>query len=410
MRRTKLLVVMSSIFSVLMLTVLPFVAACGGPAGPAKEVIKVGGSVPISGHFSAGAPSQLQAMQLWVEQVNARGGIYVKDIGKSLPLELIYYDDRSLPEESIKAYERLITVDKVDLLLGPWSTGIAVATIPTIEKYGIPCIQTNSGSISVYDIDTKYNWMVGTTSNADAVMPALGGLLANYKSQIQKVAIVYGHDVRPLEDMQFLPPLLEAAGIEVVLAKDYPVGVTDMTEVLLDVKRKGADALIGLSYPADTFLIIGQMMEIGYNPKFYYSLVGPGIAAFYNIFGPATEGIAMMGDWTEKSPAGSMEFYNSYLERWGEIPDYLDSINPWAAGQIYEQAIEIAGTINPEKLSEVISTNEFMTVHGKIRFDGIRVVDPPGGVLQWQNGKPELIWPPEMQTAQPLIPKPEWPK
>lgn len=410
MRKKKLLTLLGGICLVLMLVVPPFMAACAGPA-VTKESIRVGGSVPITGYMSAGAPSQLQAQQLWVEQVNARGGIYVKDIGKSLPLELIYYDDRSSPEEAIKIYERLVTVDKCDLLLGPWSTGIAVATIPTIEKNGIPCLQTNSGSITVYDIDVKYNWMIGITSNADTVMPSLVELLAQYKDQIQKVAILYGHDVRPLEDLQFLKPGLQQEGFEIVLVKDYPIGVKDLSEVLLEVKRKEADALIGLSYPAETFLMIGQMMEIGYDPKFYYSLVGPGIAAFYNIFGPATEGIAMMGDWAEGRPTlGSMEFYDSYIERWGELPDYLDSINPWAAGQIYEQAIEIAGTLNPEKLSQVISATEFDTIHGKIKFDGIRVVDFPGGVLQWQNGKPEVVWPPELQTADVLMPKPQWPK
>ncbi len=397
-----LLVVMSLIFGL--------ITVGYAPVASAKDVIKVGGSLPITGIFSAGAPSQKQSQQLWVEQVNARGGIYVKDLGKKLPLEFVFYDDRSSSEEAIKIYTRLVKVDKCDLLLGPWGTGIAVATIPTIEKNGIPCIHTNSGSMRIYDLDVKYNWMVGTTSNSDAVMPALAGLLAGHKDKIKKIAIVYGHDVRPLEDMEVLPPLLKKEGFDIVLSKDYPVGVKDMTQVLLDVKRKGADALIGLSYPADTFLIIGQMMEIGYNPKFYYSLVGPGIAAFHNIFGPATEGIAMMGDWTEKSPAGSKAFYDSYKKRWGELPDYLDSINPWAAGQIYEQAIAIAGTLNPEKLSKVISTNEFNTVHGKIRFDRIRVVDPPGGVQQWQNGKPEVVWPPKIRTSDVVIPKPPWPK
>jgi len=410
-QKRKLLALVGCVCLVVILVVVPFVAACAGAAPTVKkDKVKVGMSVPITGIFSAGAPSQLQSVQLWVEQVNDRGGIYVKDIGKSLPLELVYYDDRSSAEEAIKVYERMITVDKVDILLGPWSTGIALATIPTIEKHHIPCIQTNSGSVRVYDVDSKYNWMMGTTSNSDAVMPSLAELLAQHKDQIKKVAIVYGHDVRPLEDMEFLPPLLKKEGFDIVLAKDYPVGVKDMTEVLLEVKRKGADALIGLSYPADTFLIIGQMMDIGYNPKFYYSLVGPGIAAFHDIFGPATEGICMMGDWAESRPTlDSREFYDSYVKRWGELPDYLDSINPWAAGQVYEQAIKIAGTLDPDKLAEVISTHEFDTIHGKIKFKGIAVVNPPGGVLQWQNGKPEVVWPPEIATSDLLIPKAEWP-
>lgn len=405
--------------SVLLVLSIIFISACGGggsspatpttPAAASKDSILIGFSTPITGIYAAGGESHLNGFLLWQDYVNEKGGINVKDLGKSLPVKLVYYDDQSAPEESIKIYERLITTDKVDFLLGNWSTRLQVAVIPTIEKYKVPCVGNDSGSNTWKDLKASYFWGLGALDNADYKMAGLVELMSANKNQIKTVAILYCNDMRPLEDLSVLKPLLEKEGFTVVLQKDYPIGVTDLASVLLEVKDKKADALIGLSYPADTILMIKQAMELGVNTKLWYNLVGPGISPFKFIFGDAVEGIMFMGGWTEKGPGDSKVMYDRYMAKYKMPPDYLDVVNVWQSAEIMKQAIEKAGTLDREKVRQVIATAPLNTIWGTVKFDGALPKDPPHSNLQWQKTGVERIWPPALQTAKPLIPKPAWP-
>jgi len=410
MKKKSLLVV--GICLVVMLVSVPFISACAGKApGAAPDAIKIGYSISLTGIYAAGGESQQNSTLLWGDYVNeTKGGIYVKEYDKKLPVQLVFYDDKSTPAEAVKIYERLATADKVDILLGNWSTALQNAVIPTIEKHKIPCVGSNSGSLTWYDLKADYFWCVGTNCNADMAQAGVAELLSANRDQINTVAILYCNDVRPLEDISVLEPMLQKENFNIVLKKDYPIGVTDLANTLIEIKGKNPDALIALSYPADTILMMKQMPEIGLDPKFYYGLVGPGISPFHMIFNGAENGVCMMGMWTNKSPGDSQLFYDMYLERYEMPPDHLDSVHPWAAGEIIEQAIAQAGSLDKEKLRKVIDTSSFDTILGKIEFDGVMFKDAPHSVLQWQNGKVEIVWPPEIATAQPMIPKPAWPK
>lgn len=374
---------------------------------PAKTEIKVGFSMSLTGIYAAGAKSQMNAYQLWAEEVNKKGGIFVKEYNKRLLVKLVSYDDRSSPDVTVKVYEKLITDDKVDLVLTPWGATTHFAIIPLAEKYRFPMVGSTASSVKIRELNPKYFWFV-TPSLADRTSLALVKLLKSAK--IKKVAVIYLQELRPREDIQFLKPYLTEAGFDVLLVKDYPPGVKDLTPLLTEVKRKNPEAVIALSYPADAFLITAQAKEVGLNPKFIFELVGPAIAFFQEKFGPAVEGIATMGDWNPRIKwAGAKEFNDKYIKRWGVKPDYLDSVEAWTECQILEQAVEKAGALDREKIREAIATQEFKTIRGPIRFTGPENKVTAAGVLQWQKGELEVVWPPEVATAKLLFPKPVWP-
>jgi branched-chain amino acid transport system substrate-binding protein len=374
----------------------------------AKDSIRIGFSMALTGIYSQGAVSQMNSYQLWKEDVNAKGGIFVKDLGKKLPVEFVFYDDKSSPETAVRVYEKLITQDKVDLVFTPWGTTIHFAVAPLAEKYKFPMVGTTASSVKLRDIKTKYFWFT-TSSVPDRQMPALVDLLKSLK--IKKVAIIYVQDLFPRENLQFLQPALEKAKIATVLVKDYPIGVKDITTLLSDVKTKKPDALIALCYPADAFLLTGQLQGVQYNPPFLFQLVGPSIAAYQHAFGAATEGIATMGHWSPKAPwPGAKEFAEGYIKKFHERPDYLDSALSYVGCQIVEQAIEKAGTLDREEIRDTIAGSEFTTINGPIRFTGTENLVTPAMILQYQKGELEIIWPPKTATAKPLYPKPAWPK
>lgn len=383
------------------------VALFAAPA-PAKDAIHIGFSMALTGIYSQGAVSQMNAYQLWKEDVNSKGGIYVKDLGKRLPVEFVYYDDKSSPDTAVKVYEKLITQDKVDLVLTPWGTTIHFAVAPLAERYKFPMVGTTAASVKLRDIQSRYFWFL-TSCIPDKQMDALVELLQSLG--VKSAAITYVQDLFPRENLEFLQPALQKAKINIVMTKDYPIGVKDLSTLLAEVKAKKPDALIALSYPADAFLLTGQLQGVQFNPPFIFKLVGPAIAAYGQAFGPATEGITTMGHWSPKAPwPGAREFEERYVKKWQARPDYLDSIEAYTGCQILEEAIEMAGSLNREKIRDVIAGREFTTISGSIRFTGTENMVTPAMILQYQKGDLEIVWPPETATARPLYPKPEWPK
>jgi branched-chain amino acid transport system substrate-binding protein len=374
----------------------------------AKDSIRLGFSMALTGFYAQGAQSQITAYEVWKETVNEKGGILVKDLNKKLPVEFVHYDDKSSAETAVKVYEKLITQDNVDLVLTPWGTTIHFAIAPLAEKYRVPMVGSTAASVRLRDIKSRYFWFI-TSCIPDKQMEALVDLLQSLG--VQKVAIIYVQEHFPRENLQFLKPALEKAQIEATMVKDYPIGVKDLTTLLTDVKAKKPQALIALSYPGDSFLLMGQSQGLGLNPPFLFELVGPSIAAFGQAFGPATEGVTTMGHWSPKGPwPGAREFEERYVKKWNMRPDYLDSALSYVECQIIRQAIEKAGTLDREKIRDTIAQSEFSTINGPIRFTGTENHVTPSMILQYQKGDLEIIWPPETATAKAVYPKPEWPK
>lgn len=378
-------------------------------AGSAKDKIRIGFSMSMSGFYAAGAESQMNPYILWSEEVNKKGGIFVKDINKKLPVELVYYDDKSQPDVAVRIYEKLITQDKVDLVLTPWGTTIHFAISPLSEKYKMPMIGTTAASVKLRELKGSYFWFI-TACIPDRQMKAFTDMLKAQKNQIGTAAILYVQELFQSENLQFLEPDLKQAGIKVVLKKDYPNGIKDLVPLLAEVKEKNPDAVIALTYPADSFLMTTQSKEVGLNPKLMMELIGPAIVGFYDKFGPTTEGLITQGHWSPKGKwPGAKEFLGNYKARWKKNPDYLDSVLGYMGCQMLEQAIERAGSLDRKKLRDVIATQEFTTINGPVKFTGTENLKTPSMWLQWQAGELEIIWPPEVATAKLSFPKPHWP-
>jgi branched-chain amino acid transport system substrate-binding protein len=378
-----------------------------GPVS-AKDSIKFGYSISLTGVLSANAEGQVEAYTVWKEIVNKKGGIFVKEEGKKLPVEMVFYDDQSEPGTAVRIYEKLITQDKVDLILPPAATPTHFAVAPLAQKYKYPLVGSSAASVKLREIKNDWFWFV-TASMPDWQERALVDLLMDLK--VKTVAVAYLQEIFPKENLQFLEPYLKQAGIDVVLLKDYPVAEKDLKTLLSQIKAKNPDAVIYLSYPADTFTIVTQSQEVGLNPKFMFNLVGPATIVFKPKFGPAVEGITTMGNWSPKMKTfGNKEFVDAIEAKYKKLPDALNGSLGYMPCQIMEQAIEKAGSLDRQKLRDYIAANEFQTVQGTVKFKGSENIKAVAGIHQWQNGLLEVIWPKSIATAKPVYPKPVWPK
>ena len=377
-------------------------------SGQTPEKILFGNPIALSGIDTPGAMmTQIRAYDLWVETVNAQGGIYVKEYGKKIPVEIIRYDDKSDPGTAVRLTEKLLLQDKVHFILPPWGTASNFAIAPVITKYKSPVVGITVSSVKLKEMAPKIPYMFIMLNQPEEQGQALVDLTVEL--DVKSAAVIHHTDLHGIECAGAVLPQLAVSGIDVALYKTYPMGAKDLSPLLKKVKAANVDALIAFSYPPGTFLITGQAKAIGLNPKLFFASVGVAFPSFRDTFGANTvEGIMGTGVWNPNIPVpGVREWFNRYVKRWGEEPDRWGTAGGYATVQVMQKAIEIAGTLEPTKVRNVIAHETFDTVLGPVKFENQFNPRYPGEVGQWQNGEFEVV-DKAKRTASPIYPKPMW--
>jgi branched-chain amino acid transport system substrate-binding protein len=378
-----------------MLGGLAVAAMLGTTPSLAEDPVRIGYSIASTGLFSQAAPSQVTAYELWAEQVNAAGGLDVA--GTKRPVELVWYDDESDPAKSAQIYERLINDDEVDLLLAPWGTPHHLNVAGVVEQYGFPMVGNTAASVAIREIAPGNIWFP-TSAIPDAIGEQLAAMLSD--AGVGSVGILANVLPFSQENLQFLVPALEAAGIEIKMNESYPPDIKDMTPLLTQLKAADVDAVLALTYPSDAFLYTGQANELGIDAPYQFLLIGPTIAAYKGAFGPLANGVITLGHWSPEQEAWprGRAFFDAYVAKYDSEPDYLDSALAYMSAEILQQAVAVAG-LDKDKLREAIATGTFDTINGEVRFDGVQNAVTPTAFLQIQDGKTHLVWPKDIATA-----------
>jgi branched-chain amino acid transport system substrate-binding protein len=374
-------------------------------AAQAADPVRIGFSVSRTGLFASAAPTQTNGYELWKDQVNADGGLSVDGVKR--PVEFVTYDDQSSPTVAARIYEKLIDDDKVDLLFSPYGTPNHFAIVPVLERAKFPMVGSSAASIRLRDLKPGNIWFP-TSALPDRMAKAVTELL---QSQHYKTAAVLAVQLPfALELKKFLLADLEAAGIKVVVQADYPADIKDMTPTLTTVKQEAPDAVVGLSFPADSMVYMQQAREIGITAPFQMLTVGPTFDFFEKRFGPDANGIVMMGHWSPHQAAWpkAKPFFDAYVARFHERPEYFDSALAYMSAEITGEAVAKAG-LDHDKLRQEISTDTFDTIDGPVSFKGVENVTTPTMVMQLQDGEAQIVWPPAMATAA-YAPKAAWTK
>lgn len=378
----------------------PGLAAAQGADAP----IRIGFSMSRTGFLAQAMPDQINVYELWKDQVNARGGLDVGG-GKRRRIEFVEYDNQSKPEVSVRIYEKLITDDKVDLLLAPWGTPFHIAIAPILEKYKFPMVGNTAASVAVRKVKAGYIWFP-TSAIPDKLATELVALM---KSQNVKTAVMLCN-VLPFskEIKTYLEPELKKAGIEIKLNTEYPPDVKDMTAVLTQVKQIRPDAVLALAYPGDSVLYSKQAKELGILSPFQFVAIGPSGSSYVAAIGKSADNVVTIGHWAPERAEwrGAKAFNDAYVKRFKEQPDYLNSALAYMSLEILEQAVAKAG-LDKEKLRATIASDTFETINGKVKFDGVENTITPTAFLQIQQQSPKLIWPLSVATAK-FQPKTAW--
>jgi branched-chain amino acid transport system substrate-binding protein len=357
-----------------------------GAAASAQDVIKFGSIAPKTGPLAGGAVvTQWPNVELWVKQVNARGGLNVG--GKKMMIELTEYDDKTNPGEHIKLAQRLAEQDKVDFVVAPYGTGFNIATAPIYGRYGYPMIAVSAITDKMDELTTRYPNLFFTLGTTTAFVQGVLDILIEQRDAGvigNEVAMVNVADAFGIELADRARDLFGAAGFEMVYDKSYPLGTPDLSPVMKGAKASGAKAFVAWSYPPDSFGLAEQAIIEDLDVAVYYSAVATSFPAFKGAYGNKINNVLGAGGTNVDDPKVA-EYRKAHLEITGKTADYWASANTYASLQILEQAIEGSASIDRNVVTQYIKDNTFDTVMGMLSFEN-NVSHTYWSVGQWQDG------------------------
>ncbi len=400
------------------------VASCAGPAAPteaptavpttmpAKDKILVGMSRPLSGSQAIVGDSAFRPIyETWVPMINAEGGIYVEEYGKKLPIELLIYDDKTDVGTMVRLTEKLILEDKVDFLWPACGTSFIFAQAPVANKYGYNLITAEGGATTIKEaLPSLPNTFVTLSFSDWYQLPVLADLLAAKGAKtafIMFISDLHGIEYSGVAGIEF-----PKRGIEIVGIKSVPPDIKDVSPVLKEAGASEADVFCCFAYPDQIMPAIGTSMGVGFSPKAWIGGPGVNFGFFHTAFGPAVEGVTgFIGGSPKQSDALKAMFDKLYTGKPEDVQDPWGHPYYWAGLECWKAAIEKAGTLNQEKIREVLLKEKFTTVLGETWFEGGLLSKDchMGEIGQWQNGVYEVVGPTEKATAEFLYPKPDWP-
>jgi branched-chain amino acid transport system substrate-binding protein len=336
-----------------------------------KEPIKIGFSMAQTGPLGPNGKQALLGMKIWEEETNAKGGL----LGR--PVKLVYYDDQSNPSTVPGIYTKLLDVDKVDLVIGPYATNMSAPAMPVIIQKGRVFISLFSLAVNSEFNYPKYFSMLPTGQNTKASFTE--GFFDTAAAQFptpQTVALVAADAEFSRNACAGARENIKKHGFKTVYDKTYPPTMTDFTSVVRAVQAANPDIVCICSYPLDSVGMVLAVNELGFKPKMIGgAMVGLQATVFKNKLGPALNGFVNYETWVpskEMMLPATAEFLKKYQARAGA--EGVDPLGYYLGGwgyayiQLLGDAVQATKTLDDDKLADYIDKNTFKTIMGDIKF------------------------------------------
>lgn len=393
--------------------------ACGGTTTPAatgtsqpQTPIKIGISLSLSGDFSADGKAFQQGYNLWADTVNKNGGI----LGRRVTLDIL--SDASSTTQVVTNYQKLITVDHCDLVVGPFSSLLTKPASVVANRYGYAMIEGAGGGPSVFT-QGLHNLFDVSAPVANLLISFTQYLLSLPAGQRPTTA-AYATQDDPFTQPQVdtARRYLEQGGVKTVSYQVYPSETTDYTPIAQKMIASGAQVIVTGTLLPDITAYIKAFKQQHYNPKAIIATAGPDQGSqFINAIGGATsaEGVFVPnGGWYPTiNTFQNAKMVSDYLAKYGGTSDGISSdvAEAFAVGQVLQQAATKINSINNAKLiTELHSGDTFQSVQGPVKFnDQGENTLATGYLFQWQKGSLVSVYPASQASASPEYPKQNWP-
>jgi branched-chain amino acid transport system substrate-binding protein len=391
-----------------------------GASAQSGNPIRIGVGLALTG--AGAAPSKViqTSLEIWRDDVNAKGGI----LGR--PVQLVIYDDQSTPANVPNVYTKLITVDKVDLLLGPYGTNFVAPALPTIIQNKKMTISfTAIGINDKFNYDKYFSMVSVGPQGVNAFSIGFFDLAAKQNPKPQTVAILAADAEFAQSSAQGAREEIKKHGFKLVYDQSYPPSTTDFAPVMRAIQAANPDIVYIGAYPPDNVGIIRAANEIGLSPKMFGgAMIGMLVTPIKVQLGPIANGL-IVGENFAAAAAPKIPGAADFLKRYSEKATAA-GIDPlgfawgpfaYAAGQTLAQAVTETKSLDHDTLAAYMKKASFKTVAGDFSFakDGewskARQVwtqvqnAQPSNLDQFRDGKAQpIVWPPEDATGTLIYP------
>jgi branched-chain amino acid transport system substrate-binding protein len=369
----------------------------------AQGPIRIGASLSLTGTYAKLGKNQHEGYQLCEKDLNAKGGL----LGRKV--QFVVYDDQSMPATAVRLYEKLITEDKVDGVMGPYSSPVTEAAVNVTEKYKKVMVAPLAATTSIFKrpAGQKRSYVFMVISPAEVYLEGLIDMGA--KRGLKTVAIVNEDTLFSKAAASGAEESTKKKGLQVVFKEAYPKGNTDFSALLTKVKAANPDIIAAATYFDDAVALTRQMKELAVNPKMFGVTVGGDLPEFYDTLKQNAEYIYGATQWEHVLPyPGNQEFFDTYKKEFGHEPSYHSTAG-YAGCLIYAEAVKRAGGLDADKVREQLLKLEMRTAFGdyKVDQDGYQVAHKMV-TFQWQKEKKVVVWPEDLAKGKPLFPTPPW--
>ena len=382
----------------------------------AQNRFRVGFAVPLTGTFGKDGGLVKDAYAFWADTLNASGGIEVK--GKRYPVELVFYDDKSDPSTSAKLVEKLITEDKVDLLLGGFGSGQIIAASAVSEKFHYPMTSGAASTLKLFDRGFKYYFSL--LGKAPEEVRGCVEILPTLRPRPETVAIVGANVPFTADAAEGFKTYAEKAHLRIVHFELFPMAMGDYNSFLGKVKVKKPDVLLVGSHSLVAIRTMKALKEVDFTPKGIFFSYGPTVPDFINSLGRDAEDAFAASEWAPNLPykdeifGTARELNEKYKKRYGRGPDFVE-VASMGGALIQQSTIAELGITPPlqekdrEAIMKQLHGKRFDNVYGPIRFssDGANEIHPPV-VVQIQDGKLCTVFPANASDAKARYPMKPW--
>jgi branched-chain amino acid transport system substrate-binding protein len=395
----------SQFSSALILAAGVAVSALSVPAANAAD-IKIGTPLAITGGLSDEAKKQEVTFKMWVNKVNAAGGINVG--GTKMKIQLVQYDYQSDGQRVAQLAEKLITDDKVDVLFSPFGSGHTKIVGTIAARYEIPVIGCAASSDSVFDQNSGY--LFGTLSpNAGLFAPMIKYFREKLPT-LKTLAVLGRDDVFPKATAQGIAAAAKTAGLNVAYEQLYAVGTMDHSAALSAIKATNPDWIYITGYTQDLVLARKQMSDLGVKAPIITMVAGPAYKEYIDGLGNLANGVTSSSWWHQATSYKGVgvwptteDFYKEFVAQEKTDPDYVHA-SCAATGVLYQNAVERAGSIDKKKVRDALAATDITTFYGPIKFspNGMNQVrDLP--IIQVQDKAIKVLGPADIKNGELML-------
>lgn len=376
------------------------------------DTIVLGAAVSATGKYSTNGKHTRNGYDLAVKMINDRGGIMVG--GKSYKVKVIYYDDESTPARGAQLAERLIQQDGVKYMLGPYSSGLTKSMAPVTEKYGIPMVEANGASRSLFANGYKYLFAVlSTTEQYLASAVALAGEVNGGKTV--KIAAAFENDPFSQDVRAGVLDDAKKIGGEIVIDDKLPPELNDMAATLTKTKAVKPDLLVVSGHAKGAALAIRQINEMKVDVPML-AMTHCDSADVIGKFGKAAEYTLCASQWDRSLSYSDMifgsaeDFATLFEKTYNYAPPY-QAAESAAAVLVYKNAFERANSFDTKAVRDALSATDMQTFYGNVKFspEGANIAKPMV-LYQVQDGEYKVVAPTKWASAKLRWPTPPWSK